>query len=220
MAIIRKEHMRNYTIVDNGFIRDDTLSLKAKGLMLTFLSLPDNWKFTEKWLISQSTDGVSSVNSCINELKEHGYLTRERERNDDGTWGEMVYTVYEAPISENPIQVNPISENPQLLNTDITDISVMDKPNTNKTNTPKSAKHKFGEYGHVLLTDDDVEKLKAKFPTDWELRIKELDEGIEQYGYSYKNHYLTIIKWDEKHRKEREANNPQKGKVNRLGNRD
>jgi hypothetical protein len=188
MAIIRKEHMRNYTIVDNGFIRDETLSLKAKGLMLTLLSLPDDWSFTEKWLISQSTDGVSAVNSCINELKEHGYLTRERERKEDGTWGEMIYTIYEAPISENPIQVSRIQENPQLLNTYI-------EPSTNKTNTAKTIKHRFGEYGHVLLTDADVEKLKSKFPSDWEQRIKALDEGIELKGYKYKNYYLAILSW-------------------------
>lgn len=135
MAIVRKEHMRNYTVVDNGFIRDETLSLKAKGLMLTLLSLPDDWSFTEKWLISQSTDGVSSVNSCINELKEHGYLTRERERKEDGTWGDMVYTIFESPISENPIQENPVQEKPQLLSTNnYINKDYIETLNTNNTN--------------------------------------------------------------------------------------
>jgi hypothetical protein len=30
---------------------------------------------------------------------------------------------------------------------------------------------------------------------DW---IKKLDEGIQQMGYTYKDHYLTILKWYEK----------------------
>lgn len=58
-------------------------------------------------------------------------------------------------------------------------------------------KHKYGEYQHVLLSDDELDKLKAKFK-DWEARIKRLDEGIEMKGYKYKNHYLTILKWAEK----------------------
>ena len=58
-------------------------------------------------------------------------------------------------------------------------------------------KHKYGEYKNVLLTDDEVEKLKAKFP-DWEKRIETLSQGIELKGYKYKNHYLAILKWAER----------------------
>ena len=64
-------------------------------------------------------------------------------------------------------------------------------------------KHKYGEYKNVLLTDEQYNKLKEKFPNDYEERIKNLDEGIEQKGYKYKNHLLTIIKWAEKECKQR-----------------
>lgn len=55
-------------------------------------------------------------------------------------------------------------------------------------------RHKYGEFQHVLLTDADLEKLKAEF-TDWEERIQRLDEYIEMKGENYKNHYLTIKNW-------------------------
>lgn len=67
-------------------------------------------------------------------------------------------------------------------------------------------KHKYGEFKNVLLTDEEVEKLKAKFP-DWEERIETLSTGIELKGYKYKNHYLAILKWaksDEKQPTNRE----------------
>jgi len=60
------------------------------------------------------------------------------------------------------------------------------------------SKHKHGEYGHVSLSDKDLEKLKAGFPDSWSERIKSLDEGIEQFGYKYKNHYLSILSWARK----------------------
>ena len=59
------------------------------------------------------------------------------------------------------------------------------------------SKHHHGEYGNVLLTDEELEKLKARF-TDYKERIKRLDEGIEMKGYKYKSHYLAILKWAEK----------------------
>lgn len=134
MAIIRKEHVNRFTTVDNGFIRDSSLSLKAKGLMLTFLSLPDDWEFTERWLRTQCSDGETSVSSAINELIEAGYLTRERERKTDGTMGSMIYTIFETPRSQEPIRENPVRETAPQLNTNNTlNNTVSNIPNTEST---------------------------------------------------------------------------------------
>ena len=72
-------------------------------------------------------------------------------------------------------------------------------PNTNTKAAPtKKQKHKYGEYQNVLLSDEDVKKLKEKFPTDWQSRVEQLSQGIELKGYTYKNHYLAILKWAER----------------------
>jgi hypothetical protein len=63
----------------------------------------------------------------------------------------------------------------------------------------KPPKHKYGEYKNVLLTDDELQKLKDKFGEDETVKwIKKLDEGIEMKGYTYKSCYLAIRKWSEK----------------------
>ncbi len=68
----------------------------------------------------------------------------------------------------------------------------------------KNKKKKFGEYKHVLLSEEEVEKLKERF-RDWEDKIKNLDEGIEMKCYKYTNHYLTILKWSKNDEKSKEA---------------
>lgn len=65
-----------------------------------------------------------------------------------------------------------------------------DKPQKQK----KPAKHKYGEYNNVLLTDTELDKLKDKFP-DWEDRIERLSIYIESKGAKYKSHYATILNW-------------------------
>jgi hypothetical protein len=55
-------------------------------------------------------------------------------------------------------------------------------------------KHKYGEYKHVLLTDNELERLKNDF-TNYEELINYLDEYIEMKGYKAKNHNLAIRKW-------------------------
>ena len=60
---------------------------------------------------------------------------------------------------------------------------------------PQKVKHKYGEYKNVMLTDEELDKLKADYPQDWQQRIDRLSEYIESSGKRYKNHYATIKAW-------------------------
>ena len=46
MAVFRVEHNANYTTMSNYHLQDQSLSLKAKGLLSIFLSLPDEWHYS------------------------------------------------------------------------------------------------------------------------------------------------------------------------------
>ena len=71
-------------------------------------------------------------------------------------------------------------------------------PNPSPSHKPKKpVKHKYGEYANVLLTDDELEKLKEAF-SDWEERIERLSSYIASTGKAYKSHYATIRNWARK----------------------
>ena len=69
----------------------------------------------------------------------------------------------------------------------------------------KSVKHKYGEYNNVLLTDEELAKLKNEF-TDWADRIERLSSYIASTGKVYKSHYVTIRNWAK-----RDADKPKEG---------
>ena len=52
-------------------------------------------------------------------------------------------------------------------------------------------RHEYGEYNNVLLSDTDLDKLKAEFP-DWEARIERLSGYMKSTGKAYKDHLATI----------------------------
>ena len=66
----------------------------------------------------------------------------------------------------------------------------------NKKNKP--SRHKYGEYQNVLLSDQDLEKLKNAYPNDWKERIERLSEYCASSGKSYKNYLATIRTWARK----------------------
>ena len=87
----------NFVTVHKGFVQDEKLSWKAKGLLLYLLSRPDDWQFYESDLMKRSTDGKDSLSSGLKELEKMGYLSRERIRNEKGHLQGYEYTVREIP---------------------------------------------------------------------------------------------------------------------------
>ena len=69
----------------------------------------------------------------------------------------------------------------------------------------KPTRHKYGYYKNVLLSDEDMEKLKSEFPEDWQKRIERLSEYIASKGAKYKNHLATIRAWAKKDADRRSA---------------
>lgn len=70
-------------------------------------------------------------------------------------------------------------------------------PNTNPGESAPARK-RYGEYSNVLLSDEDLDKLKSEFPSDWEQRIERLSGYIASTGKTYKNHLATIRNWARK----------------------
>ena len=56
-------------------------------------------------------------------------------------------------------------------------------------------KHRYGEYHNVLLSDDELAKLKSEFPSDWQERIERVSGYCASKGKTYKNYLATIRNW-------------------------
>lgn len=143
LAIIRVQKKSNYTVVDNTFIRDMGLSMKAKGLMLLMLSLPPEWDYSVAGLAAICKEGMTAIRGALKELEKAGYLRRERRNNEKG------YFVYEYILTEIPqphsgnlhtveeyaadthTEETHIENRPQLnkdlLNTDISNIDKLER---------------------------------------------------------------------------------------------
>lgn len=117
MAVYRVEKNHDYTVMANHHLRDERLSLKAKGLLSMLLSLPDDWEISIRGLASIVTDGVGAVQTGINELIEAGYIVRRRQHADTGAFAGFEYIIHEVPpCTENPYTANPYTGKPYTEN--------------------------------------------------------------------------------------------------------
>ncbi len=116
MAVFRVEKTKDFTVMCNHHLRNVKLSLKAKGLLSLMLSLPEDWDYTTKGLACICKDGVDSIASALKELEQHGYLTRQRVRFENGRLGDIEYTIHEKPVSQETAGDSPKREKPKLEN--------------------------------------------------------------------------------------------------------
>lgn len=116
--IIRKKN-GNYTVVSNVCIRDNRLSLKAKGLMSLVMSLPNDWDFSIQGLSSIVKEGKSAIYTAINELKDFGYCQVVSNRDDKGKIIGNDYTFFEEPCTDIPYTENQDTDNQNMDNQDL-----------------------------------------------------------------------------------------------------
>lgn len=73
-----------FTTIENGFIRNNQLSLQSRGLMAILLSHSDGWKITLKNLADNAGINRETAGKYINELIKAGYVVRIRTHNKQG----------------------------------------------------------------------------------------------------------------------------------------
>ena len=119
MAVFRIERTRDYTVMSNHHLRNEKLSLKAKGLLSMMLSLPEDWNYTTRGLAKICKEGVDAIGGALRELESAGYIVRHQMRDRQGRISDTEYVIYEqpqpkAPDTPQPDTASPDTENPYL----------------------------------------------------------------------------------------------------------
>ena len=148
MAVFRIERTRDYTVMSNHHLRNEKLSLKAKGLLSMMLSLPDDWNYTTRGLAKICKEGVDAIGNALRELETAGYIVRHQLRDRQGRISDTEYVIYEQPQPRQPETPGPDTDVPDTASPD-TENPYLDKPDTEKpaelniekSNTQKSITH-------------------------------------------------------------------------------
>ena len=149
----------------------------------------------------ESTSEVLVRNWCRYNWTKSPKLAKSLKQSIEAIKNDDFRHYVEAQFNENIIpgeySIDTVSEKNDTVYIPSVSVSVSDTASKG-VGVQGEGKHAYGETGNVLLTDSELEKLKAKFPDDWKERIDNLGYYIGSTGKSYKSHYLTILNWDRK----------------------
>ena len=151
---------------------------------------------------------IQQTRTALNKLNESGELVTKTQRGRKYTIIRVCnYDNYQEQQRDNKEITtkqqrdnNEVTTKQQRDNNEITttkeykNIKKDKKDKKDKKSTP--TRHRYGEFQKVLLSDDELDKLKQEYGTGTtDACITFLDEYIEMKGYKAKNHYLCIRKW-------------------------
>jgi hypothetical protein len=104
----------NFTILSNEILRDNRLSFRARGILVSVLSRPDNWRTSAESLANESKEGRGAILTALKELETLGYLERTKYQNEQGHWVSDSL-IYDKPKYGKPTSAEPTSDNPPVL---------------------------------------------------------------------------------------------------------
>ena len=177
--IIKSKTTEKFTVIPNLLLRDNTMSLKAKGLLALLLSLPVDWVIYKTQVHQFSSDGRTSACSAFDELIKSGYIVSVEIRDKAGKFMGFNYVVYDTSITpaENQQKQKSIisgSEIPPCLKPEI------GKPEIGKPDTNKERYHTNKDYTKkdIPALSEFLEHAKAAC-TKAKLNYNELQFSIE-----------------------------------------
>lgn len=92
----------NFSMISNEIIRDDTVSLKSKGLYALIQSYitMDDFTLYKGFLMSKCPEGRRSFDSAWNQLKQSGYLIQYRMKDEKNHFY-YEYELLDVPVHQN-----------------------------------------------------------------------------------------------------------------------
>lgn len=162
-------------------------------MVVTLLSLPDNWEFTISGLSKIIPDGKSSIRASLTHLEELGYISRTQERAERGKFGKIAIEIHETPIAplsdfrqtDNTTTVNPSAGKPSPEN--------RTQYNNNQLNNNQVNHHPSINHSDESEGETDTEQLRKFVAENIKLeQFYELAEGNASEQEMIREIYDTI----------------------------
>jgi len=146
MPLIRGHHTFDdqFVQIPNAWMRDNRLSLKARGLLAQIMTHREDWSLSINRLAQDNGEGKHAIRAAIAELEQFGYLVRDQI--NDKRFGEAVWVTTDPQGSDYPLAENPLSEIPLSDNQTTKNNTLLEEHSLEEHSKNTKAKELFEEF--------------------------------------------------------------------------
>ena len=174
-------------VYDNDFLN---FTVHRGQLVTSYTHLAEELGF-----IKQNKISIQPIRTALNHLKSTGEITVEKIPKG------LIITVKNYDDYQKVTRNSTFNQ--QSTNTELTFNQQQYKKEKNIKNVKKEREntptqiHKqiFGEFENVLLTQQELDNLKQRYPKDYLDKIEHLSAYLASSGKVYNNHYAVLLQW-------------------------
>lgn len=159
---------RAYAAIPNAAMRDEGLSLEARGLLALMMTYSDDWTFYVPQLQKTAKVGRDVMRRLLKELEQAGYVVREVGRGENNRLSGSEWVINDDPDSTTsgvletegkpdtgkPARTKRVSRPPE--------IQAIGK---NEQKTPENAGDSSGSVGEACNSADSLNSRRSETPT-------------------------------------------------------
>lgn len=172
---------KDFTVIPNSLINDNSLSDRARFLFCYMASKPDNWLFYQEPLAKDLGYSLDTLRKYLKELISAGWVSRD-ERREDGKFDSFDYTLHPSPSRKNTDTVkNRVGEKPSRENSALYKKDYLEKKRDTKKeseNAPAQtdffSPNKHHETAAYLIAylEQNSQYLNGMAKGDWKRAVK------------------------------------------------
>jgi hypothetical protein len=123
-----KRQGRKYAAIPNELMRNNSLSLEARGLIALMMGYSDDWKFHRNHLLAVSGIGREKFQRIMVELQNAGYVELISTKSADGKFNGQTYIIHDEPASAESLKTRLSVDDAESLKTRSSEKPVVGKP--------------------------------------------------------------------------------------------
>lgn len=147
------------------------------------------------------TDGYDVAKPMVSEVKTNGL-------ENENQWFHNQKPMVSNSKTNGYDNAKPNEDGDEDVNADREGDADRERESEGRPSAPSSpARHRYGQYKNVLLSDQEMEKLRSEFP-DWEEWIRKVDTYTQSSGKRYKDYLAVIRNWARRDSEQRTRSGP------------
>lgn len=139
MNRIKNRIRKDFTMIPNNLIEDNTISDRGRFLFIYLASKSDDWSFYNRQLCKALSYSEDTLRKYMLELESKGWITRYLKNRNQGRFSSNIYVIHETPNFQN-----------------------FDLPHRKNTNTGKTVSEKYGHRNFPKHTNTNNKQKEIK----------------------------------------------------------
>lgn len=175
---------RQYAAIPNAAMRDESISIEARGLLALLMTFSDDWEFNREDLMKRTGMKKDRFGKVMGELVAKGYVEIVNIRNEKGHLLGRTWVIRDDATDVRDSRTSVDAPTSEISATDVRQNRRPVKPTSGETAPIRKPKEKKTKREEDLFGSDEPQSPRDALPAS-EANAEKQDDGFSEFWEAY-----------------------------------